>query len=165
MRNMSRKHGLATATITLLMLGVVGFVYAQWIASGSGEGYAKAGKATKLITNDVSASVSTTAGLLYPGTDGDVLVQIHNPNPYPVKVTKISTGAGGVTGAGGTGACSTTGVSLNSPQAVSIAVPAEGDSAKEVLSNAAHMSNSSDDGCQGATFTIPVELIGVSSAP
>jgi hypothetical protein len=162
---MSRKRRIVPVAIALLVLGAAGLVYAQWIASGSGMGYAKAGKATSLSSIDVSASVSTSAGLLYPGTNGNVLVEVHNPNPFPVTVTKISTGAGAVTGAGGTGSCSTTGVSLNSPQAVSIEAPAEGNSAKEVLTNAVHMSNSSDDGCQGATFAIPVELTGVSSAP
>ncbi len=165
MRNTSRKRRLAGAAVTLLVLGVVGLVYAQWVASGNGQGYATAGEAISLSTVNVSANVSTSAGLLYPGSNGDVLVQVHNPNPYPVKVTEIGTGTGEVTGVGGTGSCSVTGVSLNSPQAVSIAAPAEGDSGEEVLANAVHMSNSSDDGCQGATFTIPVELIGVSNAP
>jgi hypothetical protein len=161
-RNIKLKHGLVTVAMTLLVMGIVGLVYAQWIASGNGHTYAKAGEATSLSTIDVSAEVSTSAGLLYPGANGDVLIQVHNPNPYPVTVTEVSTGVGGVTGAGGTGTCETTGVSLNSPRAVSIEVPAEGNSAEETIANAVHMSNLSDDGCQGATFTIPVELIGVS---
>jgi hypothetical protein len=164
-RSRSLKRGLVTGAVALLVLGAVGLVYAQWIASGNGHGYAKAGEATSLSTIDVSAEVSTSAGLLYPGGEGDVLVQVHNPNPYPVTVTEVRTGAGGVTAAGGTGVCETTGVSLNSPQAVSIEAPAEGDSAEVTIAGAVQMSNASEDGCQGATFTIPVELIGVSSAP
>ncbi len=165
MRNTSKVRRLVGLAVALLMLGVTGLVYAQWLASGSGAVYAKAGKATNLSTKDVSANVSTTTGLLYPGADGDVLVQIHNPNPYPVKVTEISSGAGEATASGGTGTCTTTGVSLKGPQTVSIEVPAGGDSAEKVLSGAAHMSGSSEDGCQGATFTIPVTLTGVSNAP
>lgn len=165
MRNTSKVRRLVGIAVALLMLGIAGLVYAQWVASGSGQGYARAGKATNLSTVDVSANVSATTGLLYPGANGDVRVQIHNPNPYPVKVTEISSGAGAVTASGGTGTCTVTGVSLNSPQAVAIEVPAEGDSAEEVLSGAAHMSNSSEDGCQDATFTIPVALTGVSNAP
>lgn len=165
MRNISKKRSLVTVTVVLVVLGAVGLVYAQWLASGNGQGFAKAGKAASLSTLDVSARVSTSSGVLYPGASGDVLIQVHNPNPYPVTVTKVSTGTGAVTASGGTGTCTTSGVSLNSPQSVSIEVPAEGDSAEEVLAGAAQMSNSSDDGCQGATFTIPVELTGVSSAP
>ncbi len=161
MRNTSKMRRLVGLAVALLMLGITGLVYAQWLASGSGAVYAKAGKAINLSTKDVSANVSTIGNLLYPGADGNVLVQIHNPNPYPVKVTEISA-AGAVTAANGTGPCTTTGVSLNSPLAVSIEVGANTDSGEEVLSGAAHMSNSSDDGCQGATFTIPVTLTGVS---
>jgi hypothetical protein len=165
MRNVSRKQRIIKAGATLLVLGVVGLVYAQWTTNGSGSGYAKAGTAQNLSTNDVSANVTTDpANQLYPGTDGDVLVQIHNPNPYPVTVTQIGTGSGSVSATGGTGTCTTTGVSLNSPQTVSIAVPANGDSAETTVTDAAHMSGSTQTGCQGATFTIPVSLTGASNA-
>ena len=33
------------------------------------------------------------------------------------------------------------------------------------LENAAHMSNESENGCQEAVFTIPVDLSGASSNP
>lgn len=166
MRNISGKHRLVTAAVTLLVLGAVGMVYAQWATTGSGSGYAKAGTAKDLSTNGVSADVSTApADLLYPGGTGAVLVQIHNPNPYPVKVTKISAGSGEVKAAGGKGTCTVTGVSLNGEQTVSISVAAESDSGKEKLTEAAKMSGASETGCQEATFTIPVDLTAVSTAP
>jgi hypothetical protein len=43
-------------------------------------------------------------------------------------------------------------------------VPASG-ATTATLNGAASMSNASSDGCQGATFTIPVNLTGASNAP
>jgi hypothetical protein len=97
---MTRKSRLITAGIAILALGAVGLVYAAWTTNGSGSGYAKAGSSQALTTIDVSAS--TTADL-YPGTDGDVVLEVSNPNPYPVRVTDV-TGNGTITATGGAGA-------------------------------------------------------------
>jgi hypothetical protein len=154
----SAKRRLIGASITVLVLGVVGLVYAAWTTSGTGSGYAKATDAEALSTVDVSASTSAD---LYPGADGDVVVRIDNPNPYPVRVTDID-GNGAITASGGIGACNTTGVTYTD-QTGTFNVGAE--SAQTfTLDNAAHMSNASDNGCQGATFTIPVSLSGASNA-
>jgi hypothetical protein len=131
---MTRKSRLITAGIAILALGAVGLVYAAWTTNGSGSGYAKAGSSQALTTIDVSAS--TTADL-YPGTDGDVVLEVSNPNPYPVRVTD--------------------------EHGLTIDIPASG-STQATLANAAHMSNASQTGCQGATFTIPVSLTGASNA-
>jgi hypothetical protein len=160
----SRRKRFITAVFMLLVLGAVGLVYAAWTTNGTGSGYAQAGQSQALSTIDVSASVTTLPNKLYPGTDGDVLVQVHNPNPYPVRVTQIAAN-GAVTAAGGTGTCTTTGVSLTTPQTVTIDAAANANSAVTTLTNAAHMSNASQDGCQTATFTIPVSLTGASNAP
>jgi hypothetical protein len=156
----TRKTRLVGGAIVILVLGVVGLVYAAWTTSGSGSGYAKAGTAQALTT--VDASAATTADL-FPNTDGTVKVNIHNPNPYQVTVTDVTAGAGAVTATGGIGTCTTTGVSLNDQHGLSIVVPANGNSGVVTLNNAAHMSNASENGCQGATFTIPVALAGASS--
>ena len=156
--NLSRKSRLIGGAVSILVLGVVGLVYAAWTTSGSGSGYAKAGTAQALTTVDVSAS--TTADL-YPGTDGKVIVRINNPNPYPVKVTDIN-GNGPITASGGIGTCATTGVTYTN-QSGTFNVPANS-AATFTLNNAAHMSNASENGCQGATFAIPVTLVGASNA-
>jgi hypothetical protein len=161
---MTRTRGLRliAAAITLLVLGAVSLVYAAWTTDGTGSAYAKAGEAQSLSTIDVSASVTSLPNALYPGTDGDVLIEVHNPNPFPVKVTQIA-GNGAVTASGGIGACSATGVSLNGPVSAAIEVAASSNSAKVTLSGAAHMSSASENGCQTATFTIPVSLTGISN--
>ena len=160
MRNLSKKQRIFAAAITVIVLGVAGLVYAAWTSSGSGNGYAKAGTAQALTTVDVSASTTAT---LYPGTDGNVLIRIKNPNPYPVKVTDI-TGNGTITPDAGHASCVTTGVTYTNQTGLNISVPANGGETQTTLSNAAHMTNASDNGCQGATFTIPVSLSGQSDA-
>ena len=159
-----RRRRLLTAATAIAMLGGVSLVYAAWLTEGSGSGYAKAGEAQDLSTVDVSASVTTLPGKLYPGSDGDVAIQIHNPNEFSVRVTDVAAN-GAVTASGGIGTCTTTGVTFNGPQTVSIDVPANSDSTVTTLTNAAHMSNASENGCQNATFTIPVTLTGSSQAP
>ena len=168
----SRKRRVIGAAVTVIALGIVGLVYAAWTSSGSGNGYAKATTAQDLTTVNVSASTSAT---LYPGADGDVLLKIHNPNPYPVQVTSV-TGNGTFTADAGHSTCGSdgshpTGVTYADQTGQTINVPAastdsgDGNGNKQVtLSGASHMSNASDNSCQGATFTIPVSLSGASNA-
>jgi hypothetical protein len=158
-RNLSTKQRLVGSAVTVLVLGVVGLVYAAWTASGTGSGYAKAEQAQALTTVDVSASTTAT---LYPGATGDVLIRISNPNPYPVEVTDV-TGNGAITPDAGHPGCTTTGVTYTDQTGLTIDVPANGET-ETTLSNAASMSNASSNGCQGATFTIPVTLAGASDA-
>jgi hypothetical protein len=155
----ARKRRLIGGAITLLILGVVGLVYAAWTTTGSGSGYAKAQSAQALTTIDVSASTTAT---LYPGANGDVLIKVNNPNPYPVRVTDI-TGTGAITADSGHASCVTTGVTFTDQSGLTFDIAANS-SAQTTLSGTAHMSNASDNGCQGATFTIPVGLSGSSNA-
>lgn len=145
--------------VTVITLVAVGLVYAAWTSSGTGSGYAKAGSAQALSTVDVSASTTAT---LYPGSNGDVLIEIDNPNPYPVRVTDV-TGNGAITADAGHAGCVTTGVTFSDQTGQTIDVAAN-DSQQVTLNGAASMSNASDDGCQGAVFTIPVALAGNSNS-
>lgn len=155
------KRNLVGAAVTLLVLGVVGLVYAAWTTNGSGSGYAKAGSSQALTTVDVSASTTAT---LYPGATGDVLLKVNNPNPYPVKITDV-TGNGALTvDAAHAAGCVTTGVTFTNQTGKAIEIPANAQT-QVTLTGAAKMTNASDNGCQGATFTIPVTLTGASSAP
>ena len=155
---MTTRIRIIGAGITLVVLAAVGLAYAAWTSSGSGSGYAKAGTAQQLTTVDVSANTSAT---LYPGADGDVRIKVSNPNPYPVRVTDV-TGNGAITADAGHAGCVTTGVSFTDQTGQTIDVAANGE-AETTLTNAASMSNASDNGCQGAVFTIPVSLSGNSN--
>lgn len=131
--------------------------YAAWTTNGTGSASAKAGTSSALTTS----TVAVTTGLLYPnGPAGDVKLTVNNPNPYPVRITQVA-GNGTVTASGGTGTCTTTGVSF-ATQTGTFDVAANS-SATFTFTGAATMSNASQDGCQNATFTIPVALTGASN--
>ena len=102
-------------------------------------------------------------GDLYPNGDGDS----DAPNPQPEPLRGHDHGCdrqlGDVTASGGIGTCVLTGVSFNDQHGLTIHVPPNSDSDTVELNNAAHMSNESENGCQGAVFTIPVVLSGASS--
>jgi hypothetical protein len=159
MTEFTAKRRMLVGAMALLVMAVVGFVYAAWTTNGSGSGYAKAGTAEPLTTVDVSASTPAT---LYPGGNGDVLLKVSNPNPYPVRVSAVS-GNGAITPDSGHASCQTTGVTFTDQADQQLDV-SPNSSAQFTLQDAAQMSNASDDGCQGATFTIPVSLTAASNA-
>lgn len=154
-RNIKRFAVVVAGFTGALVLSVA---MAAWVAGGTGNGYAKAGSSQALTTSPVAV----TTNLLFPGASGDVKVTINNPNPYLVHVTSIAqTPSSTITSSGGSGTCTTNGVTFTN-QSGSWTVPASS-SSTVTLSGAAAMSNASDDGCQGATFTIPVTLSGTSN--
>ncbi|MEQ0560158.1 hypothetical protein ABJI51_13805 [Amycolatopsis sp. NEAU-NG30] len=155
MNNPTVRRVLVVTTVVGATLGG-GIAVAAWTSTGSGTAGAKAGTAAAPATGTVDASALTT-GLLYPGGTGDAKLLVHNPNPYPVAVTRVAAGTGAPTGSGGAGTCTATGVSwiLQTPPANT--VPAGG-TATLTLPGAVAMSTSSDDGCQGAVFTVPVTV-------
>jgi hypothetical protein len=152
------KRNFIAASMTLIVMSAVGFVYAAWTTNGSGSGYAKAGTSQALTTVDVSASTGAT---LYPGVSGDVKIQISNPNTYAVRVTAVS-GNGTITADAGHSGCTTTGVTFTNQSSLTIDIAASS-STTTTLTGAASMSNASLNACQGATFTIPVTLTGTSN--
>ncbi|WP_206786003.1 hypothetical protein [Amycolatopsis sp. MtRt-6] len=157
MKNPTLRRVLVVTTVVGATLGG-GIAVAAWTSSGSGAANAKAGTAAAPATGTVAAS-AFSSGLLYPGGPaGDAKLLVHNPNPYPVVVTRVAAGTGAPTGSGGTGTCTTTGVTWTPQQpAAGNAVPAGG-SATLTLPGAVSMGTASDDGCQGALITIPVTV-------
>jgi len=147
-----RKAAAAGAALAVGLASTIAL--AEWLANGTGEGYARATVAEALTTESATVQES-----LYPGGTGDLVLRINNPNPFPVTVTSV-TQDGTITS--DDSACDTGGhgVAL-APQTVSLAVPAS--SAQTfTLADAVSMAATSDDACQGALFTIPVSLNGGS---
>lgn len=145
---------------------------AAWVASGTGSGYAKATSAEALTTLGLEVE-TVLAAELYPGGETDLVVHIDNTNDYPVTITSISQDDGTTEapkyvisdqGTACTDATSAnpTGVSFEGGT-VDWDVPAN-ESATFTLTDVVSMSNDSANGCQGATFTIPVALAGASNA-
>lgn len=156
---MKRSKKITAGFVLVGVMLVSSIAYAAWTATGSGQGFAKASTAQSLTTVDVSASTTAT---LYPGATGNVSIRIDNPNPYPVRVTAV-TGSGAID-SDSTPACdAATGVTFTDQSGLTLDVPAS--SAQTfTLNGAVAMSNSSHNDCQGAVFTIPVNLTGASNA-
>ena len=153
MQKLGRKLSLMGAVLALFLVGSV--VFAAWLVTGEGNGAAQATTAEDLVV-----SPGTTSADLYPGADGDVELTIENPNAFDVSVETIM-GDGPVTSAAP--GCTTTGVSFTDQPAVTGMTVAAGATINVSLDDAASMSNASDNGCQGATFSVPVSVTAQSN--
>jgi hypothetical protein len=135
-------------------------VIAAWVTNGTGPGYAKAQTSSNLTLSDASAS--TTADL-YPGATGSVKLKVTNPNPFPVRITSVAKQASAITSDKGAACDASTGVTFSDQTGLALDVAA-GATVTLTLANAISMSNASDNSCQGALFTIPVNVTGASNA-
>jgi hypothetical protein len=151
----------AFVVLALLLSAVAASaVIAAWVTNGSGPGYAKAQTASNLILSDASAS--TTADL-YPGATGSVKLKVTNPNPFPVRITSVAKQASAITSDKGAACDASTGVTFSDQTGLALDLAA-GATTTFTLANAISMSNASDNSCQGALFTIPVNVTGASNA-
>jgi hypothetical protein len=172
-KNMSRK-GSSMVTIKVRLrrrtfiglvavaaIIVVGVAVASWSTSTSGYGFAKAGTASALSLSDASAA---TVGDLYPGGSGTLKLKVGNSNSFPVRITVVSLTSGGAISSN-IAACNNggTGVSFTNQSGLSLDLAANAAATVFTLPGAVQMSNSSDNSCQGATFTIPVDVTAASN--
>jgi hypothetical protein len=151
---MRRRFWVLASMVAALTVGLGGgAAYGFFVSAGAGSGTATVGTTAPVTVLEATGTITNE---LYPGTTGDLLVTLDNPNTYPVAITAIA-GNGTVTGAGGVGSCTTTGVSVPSQSGLNISV-ASGSSVSAVIPGAVSMGAASDTGCQGATFQVPVTL-------
>jgi hypothetical protein len=155
---------LTPKRVALLAIPVVlvagSIAIGAWNATGSGTGYAKAGTSSSLTLGDASAS---TVADLYPGATGNVKISVTNPNPFPVSITTVSqTASTSITSDKGASCNSSTGVTFSTQSGLSLALGA-GATQTFTLNGAVAMSNASANACQGAIFSIPVDVAAVSS--
>ena len=148
------KRLAALIVVSVLALGA-GIAYAVWTVGGGGSGTASATSAAPLTT-----IVATPTALLYPGiANSNLFLTVNNSNPFPVSVTSVNANGAAVPDAAHAAGCVTTGVSF-ATQATTQTIPANGSLSFTVAG--VSMSNASDNGCQGATFTIPVTFTATS---
>jgi hypothetical protein len=145
--------------LLLLAVVLVGIGVASWNISGSGNGYAKATTASSITLADATAF--TTADL-YPGATGSLKLRVTNPNSFPIQVTTVS-GNGTITSDKGSACDASTGVSFANQTGLALNVGA-GATATLTVASSVSMSNASDNSCQGAVFTVPVTVTGISNA-
>jgi len=147
--------------LALVAVVVAGVAIAAWSTSTSGNAYSKASTATALTLSDASAS---TSGDLYPGGTGDLKLKVANPNPFPVRITAVSLTSGG-TITSNVGACNTAGhgVTFTNQSGLTIDLAANAAATVVTVAGSVHMASSSDNSCQGAIFTIPVDVTAASN--
>src|SRR5215210_5472688 len=78
-------HRLLVIGAALVLAAGGSIAFAQWVATGTGQGSAKAGHVRPLTTQS-----ATTSGEVYPGGTGTLSLMVNNPNPFPVTLTSVT---------------------------------------------------------------------------
>jgi hypothetical protein len=85
----SRRTKLFFALLGALLVGTCAYAATNWFV-GLGAGSSGEGESAGVANLTITAVASPAAtNLLYPGSNGDVVVSIANPNPYPVTITAV----------------------------------------------------------------------------
>ncbi len=163
-----RKRVGVVFSASILMLGG-GVAWAAWTNSGTGAANAQATTATGLVV-----TAGTPSSTLYPKpadgysdpSIGAVYTTVANPNPYPVQVTTVSFGAVTITPLSGR-SCPVGSVVPTSSTPTVVATPitlaANASATAVTIPGAVEMISTAEDGCQGASFSVPVTLTGASA--
>jgi hypothetical protein len=152
----SGKDPSGTTRYAYASLGA-GVAYAYWPATGFGTGSATNADMQTVTVAALVAGDSPVASLA-PGGTADVVLRLHNPNPYPVQVYSVAANGSVTPDSGHAAGCTTTGVTFTAPASpVGDTIPADADHLVR-LPSAAGMTTASSAGCQGATFQIPVTV-------
>jgi len=86
---MSRRMKIVSSVLGVLLAGVGAYAATNWVV-GLNAGSSGEGQSATISNLTISAVASPAASnLLYPGGNGDVVVTISNPNPYPVTITAV----------------------------------------------------------------------------
>ncbi|GLL03670.1 hypothetical protein [Dactylosporangium matsuzakiense] len=152
---------MGTVVVPLLAIGVGGIAWAAWGVHGSGSAQAKGGNTVPLVVN---SSTTSPATLLYPGGTADMVVQVHNGNQFPVTIGSVVRTSKPITVDAAHSGCSGALLDMTEDDDtfdVSESIAAGGDKTI-TLPHAIRMDSSAGNACQGARFTIPVTVTGVS---
>lgn len=158
------RRGVAVAVGVAATLAFSGSAYAYFTGSGAGDGSAKAGVGDTLL----SVEATVTTGLLSPanqpgGYKGDLHFTLSSS--VNANVSGMAMKPGGVItvigGKGGTPACLGSVITLD---AFSLNINlAAGNPVTGSKTGVVAMNFNAPDSCQGATFRIPVTVIGTAS--
>lgn len=167
-----RRVGVVAGVFVLLFGG--GVAVASWTATGTGQGSARAASVSGLVV-----TAGSSLGALYPlpadttpatgygsGTVGSVSTTVANPNPFPVTITSATIGSVTTTPLSGR-TCATGSVLPTSSAPIALSPPvtlAAGSAPTAVtVPGALYMVSTAEDGCQGASFSVPVTVTGASA--
>jgi hypothetical protein len=88
-RRWSRRASFLSALLGALLAGGGVWAATNWVV-GLGAGSSGEGQSANVANLTITAVASPAAtNLLYPGSTGDVVVSISNPNPYQVTITAV----------------------------------------------------------------------------
>ena len=181
----SRKLKVVTAIVGAMLAGGGAFAATNWVV---GLGAGSSGEAqSATVSNLTIAAVATPSAtnVLYPGGNGDVVLTISNPNPYPVTITAVNlptntTYATGYTTSGLTTtqtgciastpsdviwnySTSTSGSSHSLTTALTVAASGQPSNPLTVtLTNDASMTSASPAACENTFFSMP-SLTGITA--
>jgi hypothetical protein len=148
----TRRRLIAILAVVGLLMG--GAAWAYFTSHGSGSGPGSTGT---MSTVTLSATAGSPLTPLYPGGSGDVSLEVNNTNAYSVTLVSV-TGSGTITPIADP-SCTTTGVTFTNQTGLSTTIPASTSGYQIRLPGAVAMGSSSSNGCQGATFSIPVTIM------
>ena len=167
-----RRVGVVAGVFVLLFGGSV--AVASWTATGTGQGSARAASVSGLVV-----TAGSPLGALYPlpadttpatgygsGTVGSVSTTVANPNPFRVTITSATVGSVTSSALGGrTCAAGSVLPTSSAPIALSPPVTLAAGSAPTAVTvpGALYMVSTAEDGCQGASFSVPVTVTGASA--
>jgi len=151
---MSRRRRLVSVLAAVGVLAVGSAAWAYFTSSGSGSGHASTGTMSTVTLNATAGTPSTP---LYPGGTGDLSLEVNNPNAYAVTLVSV-TGNGTIMPDAGHPSCMTTGVTFTNQTGLNTTILGSATNDQILLPGAVSMNSSSSNGCQGATFSIPVTI-------
>ena len=168
-RTTKRVGALGAATIAVMGTGIA---FAAWTATGTGSGVAKGYTMTVTVSAGSVSGLTTATQQLWPGNTGaSAVVALTNNNPFAVQVTGIAqTASSHITASGGKSTCPDDSITYTAPTATQLgnllngAVLNASESQSYELVGNVSMPATADDGCQGATFSIPVTVTEVQHA-
>ena len=148
---------VATGLVVTVLAGAAAAAYRSGVAS-TGTGRATPAAAGATLT--LAANGAAGTGLYPNGPGADVTVTVTNPYAGPVTVTAVAA-AGAITATPAAGrTCATHDVTLVTPSSgLPATVPASG-TATITLRAVVRMGPAAESGCQGASFTMPINVTG-----
>ena len=154
---MSYRKRLGVAAVIVVTVITGGVVAALWTATGSGSG-----RATAVSAQTITATAATGTADLYPGfTEGDLHLNVTNPNPYDVTFTSFAVSA--ITSSDETGCAAATYLSIDTASAISLSVAAGASALAASIDDVVTLDSTAPDECQGAQFSVTLTLSGAQS--
>jgi len=155
-RRPARSTTVASVLAVIVVLAASATAYAYWTGAGEGTGGSSTGTLQAVV---VTTSAATPTSVLLPGQQAAAAFRVTNPNHFDVTITAV-TQDGAITVSGGSGCdAANAQVGFSAQTGLGITVPANAvDWPIELAADAVSMGADSANGCQSASFNIPITV-------